>query len=172
MRPEKSAIVNELRDRLQKALYVILADFRGMNVARTEELRRRLRGVGAEAQVVPNRLFKRAGEGCTPPGFEEGLKGPSLMVYGRGDVTQVAKVLKTFIKENEMPAIKLGALQGALLTRTDLDALALLPAREVLLARLVGSVAAPLSRLVGALQQKAASILYVLKALQKKKGQA
>ncbi|MBU1909716.1 MAG: 50S ribosomal protein L10, partial [Verrucomicrobia bacterium] len=109
MRPEKVVIVEELRSKLRDALYVILADYRGMSVARTENLRRQLRGVGAEAQVVPNRLFKRAGQDLVPPGFEEGLKGPSLMVYGKGDLSQAAKVLRTFIKENEMPAIKLGA---------------------------------------------------------------
>jgi len=169
MRPEKVMIVEELRGKLKNALYVILADYRGMSVARTETLRRQLRGVGAEAQVVPNRLFKIAGQDLVPSGFEEGLKGPSMMVYGKGDVSQAAKVLRTFIKENEMPVIKLGALQGALLTGADVNAMALLPPREALLAQLVGTLAAPMSRLVGVLQAKTASILYVLKAIQEKK---
>jgi large subunit ribosomal protein L10 len=172
MRPEKVTIVEELRGKLRDALYVILADYRGMSVARTETLRRQLRGVGAEAQVVPNRLFKIAGKDLTPPGFEKGLIGPSLMVYGQGDLSRAAKVLRTFIKENEMPVIKLGTMRGALLSKSDVDAMALLPPREVLLAQLVGLLAAPMQRLVGVLQAKTASILYVLKAIQEKKEKA
>lgn len=172
MRPEKVTIVEELRGRLKDAQYVILADYRGMSVARTENLRRQLRGVGAEAHVVPNRLFRIAGKDVTPAGFEAALKGPSLMVYGKGDVSQAAKVLRTFAKENEMPVVKLGALQGALLSKADVDAIALLPPREALLAQLVGLLAAPMQRLVGVLQAKTASILYVLKAIQEKKEKA
>lgn len=172
VRPEKVAIVEEIKGKLQRARYVILVDHRGLNVARTEKLRQELRGAGAEAQVVPNRLFKRAGQDLTPAGFDRALSGPSLMIHGQGDITRPAKVLRAFIKENEMPVIKGGALQGALLSAAELEALALLPGREVLLAQLVGLLAAPMQRLVGVLQAKVASILYVLKAIQEKKEKA
>lgn len=172
MRPEKIVIVEELRHKIKDSAFLILTDYRGMSVARTESLRRQLRGVGAEAQVVPNRLFRRAGQDLMPSGLDDALKGPSLLVCGQGDVTQTAKVLKTFIKENEMPVIKQGAMRGALLSRADVEALAALPAREVLLAMLLGTLAAPMTSLVGVLQQKVASIVYVLKAIEEKKGQA
>lgn len=169
VRPEKIAIVRELRGKLEQSQFVILVDHRGMNVARMERLRRDLREAGAAAQVVPNRLLRHASAGLTPEGFAAALTGPSMMIYGAGDITRTAKVLKAFVKEHEMPAIKLGALQGRLLSAAEVDALALLPSREQLLAQLVGVLAAPMSRLVGVLHQKVATILYVLKAIQEKK---
>jgi large subunit ribosomal protein L10 len=102
----------------------------------------------------------------------EVIRGPTAMIYGDGDAVAVAKVLKDFIKENEKPVIKIGGLQGQLLSRADVESLAALPSREILLGQVVGVIAAPMSRLIGALQQKAASVLYVLRAYAEKKGSA
>jgi large subunit ribosomal protein L10 len=169
LRPEKQAAADELKSKLGEAVFVILADYRGLNVAKTEELRRRLRGVRAQFQVVHNRMFRHVAKELSRTELDEGLKGPSAMVYGKGDVVQAARVLKTFIKENEIPVVKIGSLQGVILSKEDIDHLATLPSRDVLLGQLVGTIAAPLSRLVGVLQQKVASVLYALKAVQAKK---
>jgi large subunit ribosomal protein L10 len=171
LRPEKKAIIDELKSKLDEAVFVILADYRGLNVSKTGELRRRLRGVQAQYQVVQNRMFRLVARDVRP-GIEDGLKGPSAMVYGKGDVVQAAKVLKDFIRENEIPVIKIGSLQGVVLSKADIEKLATLPSRLVLLSQLVGTVAAPMSQLVGVLQQKVATILYVLKAVQEKKEKA
>jgi large subunit ribosomal protein L10 len=171
LRPEKKAIADELKSKLGDAVFVILADYRGLNVSKTGELRRRLRGVQAQYQVVQNRVFKHVAKELRP-GMEGGLTGPSAMVYGNGDVVQAAKVLKDFIKENELPVIKLGTLQGVILSKADIEKLATLPSRQVLLQQLVGTIAAPMSQLVGVLQQKVATVLYVLKAVQEKKEKA
>jgi large subunit ribosomal protein L10 len=172
MRPEKSSMIEELRIKIKDSTYLIVADYQGLNVAKTEELKRRLRGVKAQFQVIQNRMFKRVAAELSQPGLEKGIAGPSAMVYGKGDVVQAAKVLKDFIKDHNLPAIKIGSLQGAVLSAADVQQLASLPSREILLATLVGTIAAPLTQLVGVLQQKVASIVYVLKALQDKKEQA
>jgi large subunit ribosomal protein L10 len=169
MRAEKQSIVSELSRKVGDSIFVIVTDYRGMTVAKAEDLRRRLRGVRAQFQVVQNRLFARAAQSASLKGMESALKGPSAMVYGAGDVVQVAKVLRDFIRENELPVIKMGSLEGLALSAGDIEQLAGLPSREVLLGRFVGTVAAPLSRLVGVLQQKVASLLYVLRAIQEKK---
>ncbi len=171
LRPEKKAIVEELKSKLGDAVFVILADYRGLTVSKTGELRKRLRGVQAQYQVVQNRMFKHVAKEVRP-GMEDGLKGPSAMVYGKGDVVQAAKILKDFIKENELPVIKLGTLQGVILSKADIEKLATLPSRQVLLQQVVGTIAAPMSQLVGVLQQKVATVLYVLKAVQEKKEKA
>jgi large subunit ribosomal protein L10 len=138
-------------------------------VGKTEELKRRLHGVNAGFQVVQNRILRTVVKDLKYDGLEPALKGPSAMVFGKGDVVQAAKVLKNFIREAELPVVKIGALQGVILSAADVETLAGLPAREQLLAQVVGTIAAPLSRLVGVLQQKVASVLYVLKAIQEKK---
>jgi large subunit ribosomal protein L10 len=172
MRSEKKSIVEELKSKVGESVFVILADYRGLSVAKTADLRKRLRGVSASFQVVQNRMFKRVAQDLSVGGLEGGLKGPSAMVYGKGDVVQAAKVLRDFVRENELPVVKIGSLQGVILSAADIAQLAGLPGREALLAQVVGTVAAPLTRLVGVLQQKAASIVYVLRAIQEKKEKA
>ena len=167
MRPEKISIANELKDRVEGSVFVILADYQGLSVAQSETLRARLLDADANMQVVKNRILQQADDRLS-----QGLKGPSAMVYGKGDVVQAAKVLRDFIKETKKPVIKMGTLEGVILSQADIEALASLPGREQLLAQVVGTVAAPLTQLVGVLNQKVASLVYVLKAIQEKKAAA
>lgn len=172
MRPEKTSIISEFKEKVGDAVFVILADYRGLNVAKTEELRRRLLGVRAHFQVVQNRMMRRVAREMDVEGLGEGLTGPSAMVFGSGDVVEAARVLREFMRENDLPVVKIGTLEGVILSRQDIETLATLPPRPALLATLVGTVAAPLTNLVGVLQQKVASIAYVLKAVQEKKEKA
>ncbi|HBA83542.1 MAG TPA: 50S ribosomal protein L10 [Verrucomicrobia bacterium] len=169
MRPEKKSIVDELKSQITDSLFVILTDYRGLSVLKTEELRRRLRGVNAQFHVVQNRMFKHVARELSYEGLEPALKGPSAMVVGNGDVVQAAKILRDFIKENSIPVVKIGSLEGVILSAADVEKLAGLPSREILLSQLVGTIAAPMTRLAGVLNQKVASLLYVLKAVQEKK---
>ncbi len=172
MRAEKKSMADELRSKVSGSVFVILADYRGLGVAKTDELRRRLRGVKAGFQVVQNRMFRRVAEELNYKDLGGAVQGPSAMVFGSGDVVQVAKVLKDFIRENELPVLRVGTLEGVILSADNIRTLADLPPRETLLAMLVGTIAAPMSQLVGVLQQKVASVLYVLKAVQEKKEKA
>ena len=172
MRPEKQAMAEELKTKLSGSSFVILADYRGLNVTKISELRRRLRGVHSQLQVIKNRVFVHVAKELGYKGFESIAAGPSAMVFGKGDVVATAKILKDFIKENEKPVLKSGAMQGAALTSADIVQLAGLPSREQLLGQVVRTIAAPMSNLVGVLQQKVASVVYVLKAVEDKKAKA
>jgi len=172
MRLEKQSIVNDLRARMKAAQFVILTDYKGLNVAAMNDLRGRLHAAAAEFHVVQNSLVRLVAKDLGQAGLEPGLTGPSAMISGSGDVARVAKVLRDFIKEKEKPAIKIGALQGAILSAKDVGVLADLPSREQLYGQLVGTLAAPMQRLVGVLNQKLASVVYVLKAYQEQKEKA
>lgn len=170
VRPEKEAMVGELRSRLAAATYLFLADYRGMNSGRTMELRRRLRKAGARFQVVPNRMFRKSNDGHDVD--PAALAGPTAMVVGTGDAVEVAKTLTGFAKEFEKLAIKGGALEGRRLSAEDIRSLARLPAKPVMQAMLLGTLAAPMSRLVGVFSRKLASLVYVLQAVAEKKEKA
>ena len=172
MRPEKKSIGAELTTKVKGAGYIFLADYKGLSVAKSSELRKQLKGANAKMQVVKNRVFKHVLKGAGVTGLDGGLKGASAMVYGSGDAVVVAKILKDFIKANEKPVIKIGTLEGSVLTPKDVDALAALPSRKVMQAIVVGTIAAPMSGLVGVLSQKLSSLLYVLKAAEEKKSKA
>ena len=171
MRAEKKSMAEEIRTKVKASGFVILADYQGLNVAKTSELKRRLRGAQASLQVVKNRMFGHVARDLGVPGLAEPLAGPSAMVFG-SDAVAAAKVLKDFIKENQKPVLKAGALGNQALTVQDIQALAALPSREELLAKFVGTLAAPMSNLVGVLSQKLSTILYALKAVEEKKSKA
>jgi len=169
MRPEKTAIVRELHDQLEKATYVLLADYHGLNVSQIAELRGKLRPLDSEFHVVKNTFFGLAAKELGWEGLDSLLSGPIAAVTGAGDVTEAAKALKDFVKANGKPVARGGVLDSKVLTAAEVEALASLPARPVMLGQLVGTVAAPLSQLVGVMNQKVLSLLYVLKAVEEKK---
>lgn len=172
MRPEKEAMLTEIRNRVQESVFVILTDFGSMNVETTQLLRGKLSEVDAEFHVVKNRLFKHLADEVGGEKLKEGLTGRSAMVTGTGEVTDVARVLRDFIKEKNVPTLKVGAMEGAFLSEEDLKALASMPSKDEMRARLVGTLAAPMQQTVGVLHQKLSSLLYVLKAAETKKSEA
>ena len=165
VRPEKQSMAAELNERVSGALYMILADYTGMDMPQTTELKNNLRDREAQFSVVNNRMLKRAldGEGA------DLLKGQTAMIYGTGDVVEVAKVIKKFTAENQKPVIKGGYLEGKAISGTEVVELARLPAKEVLQAMLLGTLQAPCTQLAGVLNQKVASLVYVLDAVKAKK---
>lgn len=169
MRPEKQSMIEEIRRNLMDSSFVILADYQGLNVAKLDDLRGRLRGANARLQVVQNRMFQRVARDLNYKGFETRIRGPSAMVYGTGDIAAVARVLRDFTKEHERPKVTLGALNGEVLSREQIEQLAALPPREILLAQMVGLLAQPLRGIVGVLHHRLASLIYVLKAYEEKK---
>lgn len=171
MRPEKEAMLTEIRDRVEDSVFVILTDYGSMDVETTQELRGKLREVDAEFHVVKNRLFKHLAEDVGGESLKEGLTGRSAMVTGKGEVTDVARVLRDFIKDKEVPTLKMGAMEGAFLSEADLKALATMPSKDEMRAKLLGTLVAPMQQTVGVLNQKVLSLLYVLKAAEAKKAE-
>ena len=140
LRPEKRAIVKEIRDQLEDSLFVILTDYKGLTVSKTGALRDRLAPLGAEYHVVKNRMLAAASEGTRYEALGRGSEGPTAIVFGSGDVAAAAKTLREFVKENDLPVIKIGAMDGVMLTQEEVLRLATLPSREELQTKLHAAI--------------------------------
>ena len=166
-RPEKVAMAAEIDERVSGALYMILADYDGMDMPMTTELKNSLRENGAAYNVVKNRMLNRA----IDEDVAELLKGQTAMIYGEGDVVEVAKVIKKFTAANKKPVIKGGFVEGKAVSADDVIALSKLPSKDVLRAMLLGTLQAPSRNLASVLNQKVSSLVYVLSAVKEKKEQ-
>jgi large subunit ribosomal protein L10 len=171
IRPEKEAMFNEVQENVSGALYMLLADYKGMTMPETDEFKKLLRGANARVKVVKNSMLNRiTGDmGCN---LGETLTGPTAMIFGDGDVAEVAKILKKFSGDKNKPAVKGGVLEGAVLSSKDVVDLAALPSKKEMQAKLVATIAAPMTQTVGVMSQKVCSLLYVLNAVCEKKEQA
>ncbi|MCC7300906.1 MAG: 50S ribosomal protein L10 [Verrucomicrobia bacterium] len=171
IRPEKQAMYSEVQESVSGALYMLLADYKGMTMPETDEFKKLLRGANARVKVVKNSMLGRiSGEmGCE---LDSLLSGPTAVIFGSGDVVEVAKILKKFTGDKNKPAVRGGVLEGAILSSKDVSALASLPGKKELQAKLVGTLAAPMTQVVGVMNQKVCSLLYVLNAACEKKEKA
>ncbi|MCB1276514.1 50S ribosomal protein L10 [Prosthecobacter sp.] len=165
MKALKSLLIDDLLQRVNASPFLFVVDYTGLKVDKFAELRKRLSAVGAEIHVFKNNLVKKAAEKAGFPGeLGAHLTGQSAYVTGAKDVCAAAKTMKNFAAEFEKPVMKVGILDGKLLDAAAIKALADLPAREVLLAQLLGVLQAPASKLVRTLNEPAASLARVLKA--------
>ncbi len=172
MRLEKIAILEEVRGRIDNAEFVFLVNYSGLTVTAMAELRALLRTKAARVQVMKNTFIRLALPEGVAAGLAAALSGPTAMVCGRGDASEVAKLIKGFIGTHSSVSVKGGCLNTQVLTAADVIAIASLPSREIMLSQLVGTVAAPMTQLVGVMGAKLRSLLYVLKAVEEKKNDA
>jgi large subunit ribosomal protein L10 len=164
-RQEKVAVVAEIREKLSAADAAIITEYRGMGVAALAQLRRTLRQSGAEYKVYKNTLARFAAHDAGIDGLEALLVGPTAITFVNGDVAAAAKALRETAKTNPLLIIKGGSLGKNLLSAKDIEALADLPPRDVLLAQLAGALQAPLVKTAGLLQALPRNFAYGLKAL-------
>jgi large subunit ribosomal protein L10 len=169
-RPEKVAVVDEVRTRLEGASATVVTEYRGLTVADLAALRKSLTAAGGDYKVFKNTLVKRAIDGGPHAPLEELLAGPTAIAFVKGDVNAVAKALRDFSRTHSRLVVKGGMLDGALVSPAQLGALADLPPREVLLARLAGGIQAPLAQLASLLQALPRGLAYGLKALVDERG--
>ncbi len=167
-RPEKQAIVSDLKAKFQRAKGIVLADYRGLNVKKTTELRRKLREAGVEYKVVKNTLAQRAARDANFD-IDRLLTGPSAMAFGYEDPVAPAKVIVEFARDNKELEIKGGILEGQPVGAESIKALASLPPREVLLARVASGMQAPISGMVQVLVGPLRKLVYVLNAVRTQK---
>jgi len=149
---QKQAVVSEIASQLAKAQAVIVAENRGLSVESVTSLRARARKSGLYLRVLKNTLARRAVKGTPFEQLAGQLSGP--LVYGIAqDPVSGAKVLADFAKENELFVIKGGAMPNAMMSPTDIKALATMPSREELLAKLAGTLLAPIAKLARTLNE-------------------
>jgi large subunit ribosomal protein L10 len=164
MRPEKTLIVSDIREKLQASPYLLVVDFTGMKVPHFENLRTRLSDAGARMSVVRNTFLRIAAAELKMPELSDSLAGQTAMVTGETDICAAAKVLKTFAAEFKLPTVRAGVLDNAALSADQVAALADLPSKDVLRAKLLGLLQTPASQFVRILNEPAASLARVLKA--------
>lgn len=164
MRPEKKVISAEYIQRLNASPFFIVTDYTGLKVAQFTELRKRLRAVGAKAQVVKNSIFRIAAREAGVADLTGTLSGQLAVITGDKDVSAAAKVLKNFTAEFEKPRVRFGYLDSRRLEAADLHALADLPSLEVLRGKLLGVLLAPAQQLAALLQTPASQLARVLQA--------
>jgi len=170
-RPEKVAKVAEVKQKFDESHTVLLTEYRGLDVPAIAELRRDLREAGGEYKIYKNTLVRLAAREAGAD-IEALLTGPTAIAFvttkadgSPGDAAAAAKALREFSKKNAALVLKGGLLNGKVLDESQIKALADLPSREVLLARLAGGIAAPLQQFAGLLQALPRNLAYGLKAL-------
>jgi len=164
-RPEKIQAVADIKERIEGAQAVFLAEYSGLSVAQQQKLRRALKEQTAEFKVVKMTLARRAAAELDVADLDELLLGPTGLAYADGDPVGAAKVLSDFAKEHESFVVKGGLFSGEVLTPERVSELADIEPRDVLLSRIAGLLAAPMSNvaaLFGALQQEMAGLLQAL----------
>ena len=166
----KQELVTEMHERLTRAKAVFLADFRGMTVDKATTLRNELRGASVEYKVFKNTLLDRAAQGTDMECLSPYLTGPTSIAITYDDPVSAAKVLSKFAKDPQGKfVLKVGVLSGKLLDVKQIQALAELPSREVLLAKMLGSMQAPATNFVGVLAALPGSLVRVLDAIRVQK---
>lgn len=166
---EKKRIAEDLRERFEKSTIVILTDYKGLDVASMNSLRRKLREANTEYQVAKNSLLVRASEGNDVTLIKDHFKGPSAIALSYDDPVAPAKVLTDFAKENKKFEIKVGVLNGKIVDFNGIKALSSLPSREILLAQVLSTMNAVPTALVTALSDVPRRMVNLIQALKEKK---
>ena len=152
-RPEKVAVVSEVRNRLDQASAAIFTEYRGLTVKDLSALRRSLRDAGGEYRIYKNTLVRFAAHDLGLEDVVPLLVGPTAIAFVDGDAVPVAKALRDYARTNTHLVVKGGVLGKKFMSQADTTALADLPPREVVLARLAGALAAPMQQFAGLLHQ-------------------
>jgi large subunit ribosomal protein L10 len=169
-RPEKVAVVTEVRGRLDAAEAAILTEYRGLTVAELAGLRRALRAAGGDYKVYKNTLVKLAITGSTHEALAPLLEGPTAIAFVSGEVSAAARALRDYARTYPSLVVKGGLHGEEFLSVQEFNILADLPPRDVLLAQLAGAIAAPLRQIAGLLQALPRNLAYGLSALIDERG--
>ncbi len=161
---QKAKKIDELSDQLARSMLVIVTDYRGLKVSDLQSLRGNLRPSGAEFHVAKNTLTKIAASRAEVVGLDSMLEGPSGLVFAFSDPVQTAKAVSDFVRASRIMTVKGGVMGDRVVSAADVEAIATLPSREELQAKLLGLMISPLSRTLGVLTGPSRSIVYVLNA--------
>ena len=167
-RSEKATVVDDVSARVAKAQSIVLAEYRGLGVEAITGLRRQAREKGVHLQVVKNTLARRAVNGTPFEKLTDQMAGPLLYGFS-DDPVSAAKVLSDFAKANDKLVIKAGAMPNSLLDAQGIQALATLPSRDELLAKLLGTLQAPVAKFVRTLNEVPGKFVRTLAAVQQQK---
>lgn len=166
---EKQVVIREIAERMNASKSIVITDYRGLNVEQVTELRRRLREAGVEYKVLKNTMVRFAAKEVGIDGLDSVLEGPTAVAFGISDAVAPAKILTEFAKGNDKLQIKAGVLDKKVISAANVQALADIPPREVLLSMVLRGMQGPISGMVNVLQGNIRNLVYVLAAIQEKK---
>jgi large subunit ribosomal protein L10 len=170
-RAEKATAVADIAERLKASTATLITEYRGLTVANLAELRRSL-GEAATYSVAKNTLVKRAASEAGIQGLDELFVGPTAIAFVSGEPVDAAKAIKTFAKEHKALVIKGGYMDGHPLTVAEVERIADLESREVLLAKLAGAMKGNLTKAAGLFNAPATQVARLAAALLEKKDSA
>jgi large subunit ribosomal protein L10 len=170
-RESKAELAKSLKDKFARAKVAIFADYKGLKADQADILRRVLRSTNTEVKVLKNNIARLVMKDGTPDqkAVVEGTVGPTLVAFAYGDPAAAAKTISKFAQENEALKLKDSLLGDRRMDAASVEELAKLPGREVLVAKLLGTMNAPVSNFVGVLAAVPRSLVTVLSAIEKKK---
>lgn len=154
----KALVVDQIRENLSKSKAAVLVDYRGLTVEEDTELRRNMRKAGVEYKVLKNTLIKRAADALEMSELDPFLNGPTAIAFSYDDPVAPAKILNDCIKSTKKMELKAGYVEGKFCDAKELGAIAELPSKEMLIAKMLGSFNAPIC-----------NFLYCLTAIKDKK---
>jgi large subunit ribosomal protein L10 len=169
VRDEKALVVAEIKGKLSGSISAVLVDYRGLTVDEVTQLRKEFREKGVDYKVYKNTMTELAAKELGLDGLVPFLKGPTAIAFGAKDPVAPAKILTESIKKLKKMELKAGVVEGKLIDTNGVKALAELPSREELIAKMLGSMNAPISGLVTVLGGTVRSLLYALNAVKEKK---
>ena len=168
-RPDKVAAVEEITERFRGSSATMITEYRGLTVAQLAELRRAL-GNSASYRIAKNTLVKRAAVDAGVEGIDDLLVGPTAIAFVTGEPVDAAKALRNFAKDNKALVIKGGVMDGRPLNIDEVNKLADLESREVLLAKLAGAMKGNLTKAAGLFNAPASQVARLAQALADKRG--
>lgn len=169
---QKKALVSEITEKLKSSCAGVLVSYKGINVSDDTKLRKELREAGVDYFVVKNTLLQRAADQAELKGMEEFLEGTTAIAISPDDHVAAAKILCKFSEDNEFFKIKTGFIDGSLISEAEVKALAKLPSKEILVAKALAGMNAPLSGFVCVLNGTIRSLVIALDAIATKKQSA
>src|ERR1700730_3150871 len=169
---QKTALVGEITEGLGRASIALVSEYRGMTAGEATEVRRRLRAVRGELRVAKNTLIRRAIKDTAFTALDDKLGGPVGLILSFADPVELAKTVTGMRELGDKFKLRGGVLDGKPLTGEEIQALAALPPREVVLAQLLGLIMAPATRVVRLLNEPGSALARVVDAIGKKNGDA
>ena len=165
---EKKKLVEELKEKIGAAKSIVIVDYKGLSVCEDTELRKTLREANVEYRVLKNRLMQKAFNELGYADFDEALNGPTAVAFANGDPVAPAKILLESADKSKKLTVKCGMVDGTYITVDGVKELATLPPKEVLLAKLLGTLEAPISGLARVLNETVAGLARVLNQIAEK----
>lgn len=166
---EKEQAVRDVAEKMQRAQSMVIVDYRGLTVDEVSKLRSEFRNAGVEYRVIKNNMLRRAAESLGIAGMDDLFRGPSAVAFGYEDAVAPAKIMCKFQKDVQKTEIKGGVLSGKKVDQAEIVSLSKLPGKEELLAKMLGSLNAPITKFALALAAVPKGLAVALGAVAEKK---